>query len=155
MRPRLPPVPGLVEELPKLVETCKQYRQFEGNTLERVMQARAAAETARERGDVKEVGAAERQIRSGLGSLFAVAEAYPELKADANFRALQEQLAAIEDELQMARRYYNGTVRKLNNLIQSFPSNLVAGRFGFEVAEFFELEAGTPRGAPAVDFGAP
>jgi LemA protein len=81
----------------------------------------------------------------------ALAEAYPELKADANFRQLQGQLAKVEDQLQMARRYYNGTARDLNTLVQSFPSNLVAGGFGFKEVEFFETDEAS-RAAPQVSF---
>ena len=98
------------------------------------------------------VGSAETELRLGLGNLFAVAEAYPELKANENFMNLHEQLSALEDEIQMARRYYNGTVRNLNVLIESFPSNLIAGSFGFVQAEFFEIENEADRAVPQVSF---
>jgi LemA protein len=85
-----------------------------------------------------------------LSRLLALAEAYPELKADANFRKLQEQLAEIEDQLQMSRRYYNGTVRNLNTMIEQAPSNLVAQGFGFAKAEFFQIDDGAQRQVPQV-----
>jgi LemA protein len=137
--------------VPNLVETVKGYATHEKGLFEQLADWRSRSLGA---SGVGAQAIAEQGLSAALGRLFAVAEAYPELKADANFRQLQEQLAALEDELQMARRYYNGTVRNLNTLVQSVPSNLVAGRFGFKTAEFFELEPGTPRTAPAVSFGA-
>jgi LemA protein len=128
------------EELPKLVETCKQYRQFEGDTLERVMQARTAAETARERGDVKEVGAAERQIRSGLGSLFAVAEAYPELKANTQFERLLARISQLEEIIADRREFYNEMVNSNNVRIEQFPDALLAGPLGFGRADLLDFE---------------
>ena len=91
-------------------------------------------------------------MTAALGKLFAVAEAYPELKADANFRDLQDKLAGVEDEIQLSRRYYNGAVRNLNTMIQSFPSNFVAGFFKFTTAEFFEIGDAAAREVPKVDF---
>jgi LemA protein len=91
-------------------------------------------------------------MTGALGRLFAIAEAYPELKADANFRDLQDKLSGIEDEIQLARRYYNGAVRNLNNMIQSFPSNIVANYFKFTAAEFFEIGDAAAREVPKVDF---
>ena len=91
-------------------------------------------------------------LTGGLARLLAVAENYPELKADHNFRNLQQQLADIEDQIQMARRYYNGTVRNYNTAIESFPGNLVAGRFAFGPAEFFEIEDSEDRAVPKVEF---
>ena len=93
-------------------------------------------------------------MQGSLGRLFAVAEAYPDLKADKNFLALQQQLAEIEDQLQMARRYYNGTVRNLNINIQSFPDNLLAGMLGFRALPFFELEDRAQAATPSVAFQA-
>jgi LemA protein len=98
---------------------------------------------------------AENALQGALGRLFAVAESYPQLKADTNFLALQQQLAEIEDQLQMARRYYNGTVRNLNISIQSFPDNLLAGLLGFREQPFFELEDRAQAVTPAVAFQAP
>ena len=92
-------------------------------------------------------------LTAAIGRLFAVAEAYPDLKADANFRNLQDQLVEIEDAIQKARRYYNGAVRRLNTMIEQFPSNLVAGQFRFQRANYFEIEDPHSRAVPAVDFG--
>jgi LemA protein len=91
-------------------------------------------------------------LHGALGRLFAVAEAYPELKANKSFLELQQQLADIEDQLQMARRYYNGTVRNLNISIQSFPNNVMAGVLGFRPEPFFELDDRSAAAAPAVAF---
>ena len=91
-------------------------------------------------------------MSAALGRLFAVAEAYPELKADANFRDLQDKLSGIEDEIQMSRRYYNGAVRNLNTMIESFPTNLIANQFRFQKAEFFEIGDAAAREVPKVDF---
>jgi LemA protein len=91
-------------------------------------------------------------MSAALGKLFAIAEAYPQLKADANFRDLQDKLSGIEDEIQMARRYYNGAARNLNTMIESFPSNLVANTFQFHKAEFFEIGDEAARQVPKVDF---
>jgi LemA protein len=91
-------------------------------------------------------------MSSALGKLFAIAEAYPELKADANFRDLQEKLSGIEDEIQLSRRYYNGAVRNLNTMIESFPSNVIANFFRFTKAEFFEIGDAAQREVPKVDF---
>lgn len=94
----------------------------------------------------------ESALTGGLVRLFAVAEGYPELKANQNFQDLQKQLSDVEDQIQLARRYYNGTVRNLNIAIESFPSNLVAGWFGFQPAEFFEIEDAADRAVPKVGF---
>jgi LemA protein len=91
-------------------------------------------------------------MTSALRHLFAVAEAYPDLKADANFRQLQEQLAETEDLISKARRYYNGAVRRLNTMVEQFPSNLIAQQFGFIRAEYFEIEDPASRELPKVDF---
>jgi hypothetical protein len=94
--------------------------------------------------------AAEQAMQGALGRLFAIAEAYPELKADANFRQLQTELEQIEDRLQLARRYYNGVAREINTRVQSFPGELVAARFGFTSASYFELGDEAARAAPKV-----
>src|SRR5437764_722943 len=104
--------------------------------------------------DVTRRAAAENALQGSLGRLFAVAEAYPELKADKNFLALQQQLAEIEDQLQMARRYYNGAVRNLNIGIESFPAVLLARPFGFREEPFFELDDRSQAAAPQVSLGA-
>ena len=105
-------------------------------------------------GDVEGRAKAEAALSFGLGRLIAVAENYPDLKASANFMDLQQQLSGLENEIQMARRYYNGAVRNLNTLIQSFPSNLIAGQFGFQTRAYFELENPADRAVPKVDFQA-
>jgi LemA protein len=92
-------------------------------------------------------------MSAAIGRVFAIAEAYPELKADRNFRDLQDKLAEVEDELQLSRRYYNGAVRNLNTMIESFPSNLVANAFRFQKAEFFDIGDEAARQAPRVELG--
>lgn len=134
------------ELVPNLVATVKGYMRHEADVL---------ASTALARGGVRgpEPGQAEQEtgLSRSLGRLFALAEDYPDLKADEGFRQLHASLVEIEDQLQFARRYYNGAVRDNNNLVQSFPSNLVAGTFGFGPAEFFEIELASQRQAPDVD----
>lgn len=124
--------------VPNLVETVKGYASHERAVFEKVTEARSAAMNAASPG---EKARAENMFRETLKSLFAVAEAYPELKANANFMELQTQLKGLEDNIEYARRYYNAVVRDFNVLIESFPSNIVASQFRFEQAEFFELEA--------------
>lgn len=128
------------DELPKLVETCKQYMQYEKDALERVMQARADAEAARQGGDVKGVGKAETQMRMGLGNLFAVAEAYPELKANESFRALQSRITALEDTIADRREFYNESVNINNVRIEQFPDLIIARFFGFGSGELLEFQ---------------
>ncbi|MDQ0437873.1 LemA protein [Kaistia dalseonensis] len=123
--------------IPNLVETVKGYAAHEKAIFEDVADKRAASMQA---GDVKSQAAADQALSGALGRLIAISEAYPELKADANFRELQGQLAEIEDQMQMARRYYNGTVRDLNIAVQSFPAVLVAGPLGFHAEPFYEIE---------------
>jgi LemA protein len=137
--------------VPNLVETVKAYASHERGVLEEVTATRASSMAA---SDVGGQASAERALQASLGRLFAVAEAYPQLKADKNFLALQQQLAEVEDQLQMARRYYNGTVRNLNIAIQSFPNNVMAGMLGFRTAPFFELDDRSEAAAPAVAFQA-
>jgi LemA protein len=119
------------DELPKLVETCKQYMGFEQETLEKVMQARSAVATARERGDVSSLGPAESQLRMGLGNLFAVAEAYPELKANETFRHLQQRISGLEDSIADRREFYNESVNANNVRIEQFPDVIIARLMGF------------------------
>ncbi len=138
--------------VPNLVQTVQAYAAHEHAILEDVTRMRASSMAA---SDVGGQAAAERGLQASLGKLLAVAEAYPQLKADKNFLALQEELANVEDQLQMARRYYNGTVRNLNIVIQSFPSNLFAGLFGFRTEPFFELDDRNEAAAPSVAFAAP
>ena len=135
--------------IPNLVETVKGYAGHEKSTFENVTKFRSMAMQAT---GPAERAQAEGQLTMALKSLFAVAENYPQLRASENFSSLQKSLAEIEDNLQNARRYYNAVVRDLNTTIQSFPSNLVAGMFGFQPRAFFELEAAAEREAPAVKF---
>jgi LemA protein len=137
--------------IPNLVETVKAYAAHERTVLQDVTQSRATSIAA---DNVALQASAERALQGALGRLFAVAEAYPQLKADKNFLELQQQLAGIEDQLQMARRYYNGTVRNLNISIQSFPNNLIAGLLGFREQPFFELDDRSEAAAPSVAFAA-
>jgi len=134
--------------IPNLVEVVKGYGGHERGVLEGVTKARA--ESTRSQG-VKETEATENELSQRLKSLFAVVEQYPDLKANTNFLDLQKQLSEVEDQIQYARRYYNGTVRDLNIRIESFPSNVVAGLFRFRRAEFFQLETVTDRAAPEVE----
>ena len=103
-------------------------------------------------GSVAEQSAVGQAMSAALGRLFAIAEAYPELKADANFRDLQDKLAGVEDEIQLSRRYYNGAVRNYNTMIESFPTNVIANSFAFTKAEFFEIGDAAAREVPKVEF---
>jgi len=123
--------------IPNLVETVKGYAKHEREVFEKVTQARAAAISA---GTVKDQGQAENMLSGALKSLFAVAEAYPELKANQNFLMLQEELAGTESKIAYARQFYNDIVMKFNTKQQVFPSNIVAGMFHFQTKEYFELE---------------
>jgi LemA protein len=122
--------------IPNLVESVKGYAAHESGVFEAVSTARASVLGAK---GVKETAAAENQFEGALKSLFAVSEAYPQLKANENFLQLQNELVDTEDKIQASRRFYNGGVRDLNTRIQMFPNNLVAGMFGFTAREFFEL----------------
>ena len=137
--------------VPNLVEAVKAYAAHERAVLAEVTAMRASSMAA---SDVGSQASAERGLQASLGKLLAIAEAYPELKADKNFLDLQEQLAGIEDQLQMARRYYNGTVRNLNIAVQSFPSNLLAGLLGFREQPYFELDDRSEAAAPRIAFQA-
>ena len=129
------------DELPKLVETCKQYMQFEQETLTRVMEARARVATARESGSVGSLGQAEGGLRATLGQLFAVAEAYPDLKTDQTFQQLQTRISALENAIADRREFYNESVNVNNVRIEQFPASLLAGFFGFKPAELLEFAA--------------
>ena len=135
--------------VPNLVDTVKGYAAHERSVLEEVTQLRGAAR-AIPVGDVAARAQAEGALSAGLGKLFALAENYPDLKASTNFLDLQKQLSDLENDLQMARRYYNGAVRNQNVLVQSFPSNVLAGMFGFGPRDFFELSNESEREAPQV-----
>jgi len=119
------------DELPKLVEVCRQYKQFEQETLARVTEARARVSSAREKHDVPALGAAEGMLRMGLGQIFAVAEAYPELKANEHFMQLQSRITALENAIADRREWYNESVNVHNVRIEQFPDLLVARLFQF------------------------
>ncbi len=137
--------------IPNLVETVKGYAKHEQGTLEAVIKARNAAISVSGQGaDVQ--AKAENQLTGALNRLFALAEAYPDLKANQNFLALQEELTSTENKIGFSRQYYNDSVLRYNNQIQSFPSNIIAGMFGFKLAEFFQVTAAEEREAPKVKF---
>ncbi len=141
------------ELVPNLVESVKGYAKHERSVLEEVTQLRGAAR-ALPTDDVASRAQAESALSLALGKLIALSENYPALKASENFLELQKELSQLEDELQMARRYYNGSVRNLNTLVQSFPSNLIAGMCGFSERTFFELSEAAERAVPQVALGA-
>ena len=127
--------------IPNLVETVKGYAAHERQVLERIVELRNRAESDRGAADRRrDLVESETQIGRELGRIFALVENYPQLKSDAHFRQLQEELALTEDRLAAARRFYNGNVREMNNLVRSVPSNLVAGMFKFGEAEYFEVD---------------
>ena len=134
--------------IPNLVETVKGYAAHESSVFEDVTAARAGLMNAN---GVKEISEANNQLSSTLKTLFAVAENYPELKANENFKELQAQLAQTEDKIAYSRQFYNDTVLMYNNKCQTFPSNIFAGIFGFKEADFFEA-AGEARSVPKVEF---
>ncbi|MGH3128059.1 MAG: LemA family protein [Gaiellaceae bacterium] len=135
--------------IPNLVETVKGYAAHERETFEAVTQARARAQQA---GNPAEAAQAEGILGAALGRLFAVAEAYPELQADENFRQLQTELSETENRVAVSRQVYNDTVLTYNNTVQTFPGLVLAGPFGFTIREFFEVEEEAQREAPVVDF---
>lgn len=137
--------------IPNLLESVKGYMGHERGVLEKITELRQQSMQADSVGDKI---AAESALTQSLGRLFALAENYPDLKASQNFIDLQAQLSQLEDEIQMARRYYNGTVRNLNVGIETFPNSIVAGIFKFEKGEFFEIEDEHDRAVPKVDFTA-
>ncbi len=119
------------DELPKLVEVCKQYMQYEKDTLEKIIRARSAVAQARDRGDIPALGQAETQLRLGLGNLFALAENYPELKANESFRQLQSRISQLEESIADRREVYNEAVNLNNVRIEQFPDVIIARLFGF------------------------
>lgn len=135
--------------LPNLVETVKGYASHEKETLQSVIDARNQAQNSR---SVKDTEASENQLAVAVTHLLALAESYPDLKANVNFLQLQDQLAAIEGDIEKSRRYYNGTVRNLNTLIESFPSNLIAQVFSFRQEPYFELSNPAEGNAPQIKF---
>jgi LemA protein len=137
--------------IPNLMEAVKGYMGHERATLEAVTNARAAVQSAGN-ASPEERAKLEGALSGALGRLIAIAEAYPELKANTNFLEFQQALQTVESEIQMSRRYYNGAVRNLNTAVESVPSNFIAGPFKFEKAEYFELENEADRAVPTVKF---
>lgn len=137
--------------IPNLIETVKGYMNHERQTLESVTQARTQAVNV-SGGTVAEQAQAENMLSKTLRSLFAVSENYPDLKANQNFLALQEELTSTENKISFARQFYNDAVMKLNNKIQMFPSNMMASMFNFKQAESFEIEVAAEREVPKVSF---
>ena len=137
--------------IPNLLESVKGYMAHERETLEAVTQARANA-VAAGNGTPEQRAQAEGALSQALGKFFAVAEAYPDLKASQNFLQFQAALQSTEDELQLARRYYNGTARDLNTAVESFPSSILAGIFHFAKVQFFEIDNPADRAVPTVKF---
>jgi LemA protein len=135
--------------IPNLVETVKGYASHERETLDAVISARNVAQQAK---GVEAQADAERGLSSALGRLLAVAEAYPDLKATSNFQQLQAELAQTEDRIALSRQVYNDTVQTYNTAVETVPSNLVAGPFGFTRREFFELDVAAAAEAPDVSF---
>jgi len=136
--------------IPNLVETVKGYATHERTTLDELARLRTSA--GAQSTDPATRGAAEAQISAMIGRVFAVAEAYPDLKASTNFQSLQGSLADVEDQIQLARRYYNGTVRELNTAVETIPTNFVAQVGGFKQAAFFQIDNEAERAAPKVSF---
>jgi len=135
--------------IPNLVETVKGYAKHERETFENVVKARQAGIDAK---TVKDQAQAENMITGALRQLFALSEAYPDLKANQNFLALQEELSSTENKIAFSRQYYNDSVQTFNTRQQQFPANLIAGMFGFTPADFFEIEDPAARQAPKVKF---
>jgi len=136
--------------VPQLVDAVKAYAGYERSTLEAVTALRTRSDQAARLADKAEL---ETRLQAGIEKLIAVAEAYPDLKADGNFLALQRQLTEVEDHLQYARRFYNGAVRIYNTRIETFPHLLVARPFGFAPSEFFAVPGEDVRNAPRVEVG--
>jgi LemA protein len=127
------------DELPKLVEACKQYKQFEQATLEKVIAARAQVQAARQGQDMPALGQAESALRVGLGSIFAVAEAYPDLKANQTFQQLMGRITGLENAIADRREFYNESVNLYNVRVEQFPDTIVAGMFGHRARDLLEF----------------
>lgn len=138
--------------IPNLIETAKGYMKHERETFDSIAKARSAAVAASAGGSVAATAQAEGALAGLLTRFMAVAENYPELKANTNFLALQEELASTENKISFARQYYNDAVLKYNTSCQTIPTNIVAGMGGFSIAEFFELKDEAERAAPQVKF---
>ncbi len=130
------------DELPKLVEVCKQYKQFEQATLQKVIEARSQVQAARQQQDIPALGQAEGMLRMGLGNIFAVAEAYPELKANEHFMQLQARITSLENGIADRRELYNEAVNINNVQIEVFPASLIARLFGFGEKPLLEFSVG-------------
>jgi LemA protein len=129
------------DELPKLVETCKQYMKFEQDTLTKVMEARSKVFTAKEQQNIGALGQAEGMLRGALGNLFALAEAYPDLKTNHTFQQLQSRISSLENAIADRREFYNESVNVNNVRIEQFPDSIVAGTFNFKAAQLLEFSA--------------
>ena len=129
------------DELPKLVETCKQYMKFEQDTLTKVMEARSKVFTAKEQQNIGALGQAEGMLRGALGNLFALAEAYPDLKTNQTFQQLQGRISSLENAIADRREFYNESVNVNNVRIEQFPDSIVAGTFNFKAAQLLEFSA--------------
>jgi LemA protein len=135
--------------IPNLVETVKGYATHERTTFDELARLRSASQSGQ---NLAERAQTETAISAAIGRIMAVAESYPQLRASENFQSLQKELADIEDQIQMARRYYNASVRDLNVSVEQFPSNVIAGSFGFKKADFFQIENAADRQVPKVSF---
>lgn len=129
------------DELPKLVETCKQYKEFEQATLEKVIAARSRVQEARQKQDMGALGQAEGALRVGLGSIFAIAEAYPELKANESFQTLLHRISGLENAIADRREFYNESVNVYNVRIEQFPDTIIAGMFNHRSRDLLEFSA--------------
>ncbi|MEO8332973.1 MAG: LemA family protein [Gallionella sp.] len=129
------------DELPKLVEVCKQYKQFEQSTLQKVIEARSQVQAARQQQDIPALGRAEGMLRAGLGGIFAVAEAYPELKANENFMQLQTRITSLENSIADRRELYNESVNINNVQIEVFPASIIAKLFNFGEKPLLEFSS--------------
>jgi LemA protein len=138
--------------IPNLVETVKGYATHERATFDELARLRSQSQAAAGAQDPAQRAQTEQAITAAIGKIMAVAEAYPQLRASENFQSLQKDLASIEDEIQLARRYYNGSVRDFNTMIEQAPSNLIANAFAFKRAEFFQIENAADRAVPKVSF---
>jgi LemA protein len=138
--------------IPNLVESVKGYAAHERTTFDELARLRSQSQAAQGTQDPAARAQTEQAITAAIGKIMAVAEAYPQLRASENFQALQKDLADIENEIQLSRRYYNGAVRDYNTMIEQAPSNIIAGSFSFKKADFFQIEDAADRAVPKVSF---